>query len=148
MPARKYHCDHVAATLVPRSLTASPIVLGIIFPKKCYYVFKKLDFNIFLINRSFIRPPSLEPRRKMTANGLSSYQLFIKNLTFVPQKLKFPAVFDIFCKGSDIIYDFFCVCFTPRYSIGYSMGYSIRYSIGCSIRYSIGHSIGYSMGIP
>ena len=45
------------------------------FQKKCYYFFKKLDFNILFINQSFIRPPSLEPRRKMTANGLSSYDL-------------------------------------------------------------------------
>ena len=52
--------------------------------------------NIFRRNRSFIRPPSLEPRRKMTANGLSSYQLFVKNLTFPRQKLKFPELFLLF----------------------------------------------------
>ena len=56
------------------------------------------EFNNFRRNQSFIRPPSLEPRRKMTANGLSSYQLFVKNLTFDRQKLKCPLVFVIFRK--------------------------------------------------
>ena len=32
----------------------------------------------FLKNRPFIRPPSLKLGAKMTANGLSSYELFVK----------------------------------------------------------------------
>ena len=59
---------------------------------------QKHDFNIFRQNRPFIRPPGPEPRPKMTANGLSSYQLFAKNLTYPRQKLKCSSVFDIFRK--------------------------------------------------
>ena len=66
--------------------------------QKMLLFLQKHDFNIFQRNRSFIRPPSLEPRPKMTANGLSSYQLFVKNVTFPRQKLKCPSVFDIFRK--------------------------------------------------
>ena len=108
MPARKSHCDHFAPIFVPRSLTASQIWLGIIFQKNvenCIIVTKKNvlflqkhDFNIFWRNWSFIRPLSLEPRRKMTAIGLSSYQLFTKTLNFDRQNLNFPSVFDIFWK--------------------------------------------------
>ena len=67
-------------------------------PQEMLSFLPKHDFNIFRRKRPFIRPPSLEPRRKMTANGLSSYQLFVKNLIFPRQKLKFPSVFDIFRK--------------------------------------------------
>ena len=66
--------------------------------QKCYFFLQKHDFNIFWRNRSLIRPLSLEPRRKMTAIGLSSYQLFTKTLNFDRQNLNFPSVFDIFGK--------------------------------------------------
>ena len=40
------------------------------------------DFNICSKKWPFIRPPGLAPRRKMTANGSSSYELSIPNLHF------------------------------------------------------------------
>ena len=49
------------------------------FQKKVWLWLQK-NTILFLINRSFIRPPSLEPRRNMTAHGLSSYELFAKKL--------------------------------------------------------------------
>ena len=72
-----------------------PWALG---PKKwCYYFITKTRFlkkNIFWRNRPFIRSPKPETRTKMTANGLSSYQLFIKMLNFPRQKLNLSSVFD------------------------------------------------------
>ena len=44
-------------------------------------------------------PPSLELGAKMTANGLSSYELFVKMSTFSWQKLNFPSVLGIFWKS-------------------------------------------------
>ena len=83
------------------------------FPKKCYYFFKKLNFNIFLINQSFIRPPSLEPRPKMTAHELSSDELFVNNLTYDRQKLKCPSVFDLFRKECVRFYEKVVFLFFP-----------------------------------
>ena len=103
MPAIKCHCDHFAAIFVPRSLTASQIGLGIIFQKnakKCDCFYNKRAFNSFRRNQSSIRPARLDFRRKITANGLSSYELFVNNLIFFRQKFKFSSVFDIFWKGS------------------------------------------------
>ena len=97
MPARKSHCDHFAPIFVPRSLTASQIGLGIIFQKHVI-IFTKSRFQHFWRNQSLIRPLSLEPRPKMTAIGLSSYQLFAKTLTFDRQQLNCPSVFGIFRK--------------------------------------------------
>jgi len=98
MPPRKCHCDNFAAIFAPRSLTASPIALRVIFKEDVAILGTKTRFYMFFINRSFIRPPSLEPRPKINANRSSSYQLLVKHLTFLRQKLKFPPAFDIFVR--------------------------------------------------
>ena len=59
MPARKCHCDHFAASFAPRTLTASPIVLRIIFKKMLVFLqtlFAKID--LFKIQ------PAPKPDRK------------------------------------------------------------------------------------
>ena len=53
-------------------------------PKKCLSCLRNHDSNVFQKRkRHFIRPPGLELRRQITANGLSSYQLFARNFAFL-----------------------------------------------------------------
>ena len=76
MPARKCHCDILGAIFVPRSLTASPIVLWIFF--------KRMQFqNTTFLEKQIPYPsPGQAARTKMTAIWFSSYDMFIKQLEF------------------------------------------------------------------
>ncbi len=64
MPARKLHCDHFAPIFVPRTLTASQIVPGIIFQKNAenVIIFTKTWFQHFL--KKSISHKTPEPRTK------------------------------------------------------------------------------------
>ena len=74
---RECHCGQFGASFAPRTPTASPFLPENIFKKT--YIFSQ---TFFRRNPSFTRSPSQAPRRKMTANGFSSYELFTQNIDF------------------------------------------------------------------
>ena len=84
-----------------------PVPMGP-WPKMDVIIFYKNTIfwkNIFWRNRPFLWSPKPETRTKMTANGLSSYELFIKMSTFSRQKLNFPSVFGVFWKTDVRFYE-------------------------------------------
>ena len=71
-----------AGPMGPGPMAQGPGPMGPWAQKTMLLFFENHDFNIFRRSQSFIRPPNLEPRPKMTANGLSSYELFAKKVLF------------------------------------------------------------------
>ena len=76
MPARKCHCDHFAAICAPRSPTANPSMKKIILEEM------NDPTHMFFQKSTSYCSPAHPTMIKMAANGFSSYELFIKIITF------------------------------------------------------------------